>query len=143
MGVLCGSGTSALAGVLGEMKFSVYATVACMSIPAFLFVMPFCFIQKPVPPGDWSKVLNKMTASDFEVLMWTSSNPPSTFLFFVLSGLLTFAYNIIQFTILYTLSPTATAFADYSNKAAVAFLALLLPCLQVHKLQSNLWLWLA
>jgi len=143
--LLCGSVNLALAGVLGEMKLSVYDTVAYMSIPAFLFLMPFCLIQKPLP-GDWPKVLNKLTASDFEILMWTSSNAPSAFELFVMSGVFAFAYNIIQFTIVHTLSPAATAFGGNFNKATLVFLTLLLPFLQVHKLPGypcNLMIWMA
>merc|ERR1712032_564787 len=118
---------------------------AYMSIPAFLFLMPFCLIQKPVP-GDWPKVLAKSTASDFEILMWTSTNAPSTFELFVLSGIFSFVYNIIQFTIVHTLSPSATAFGGNFNKAALVFLTLLLPFLQVHALPKfpyNMVIWLA
>jgi len=143
--LLCGSVNLALAGVLAETKLSVYDTVAYMSIPAFLFLMPFCLIQKPLP-GDWPKVLNKLTASDFEILMWISSNAPSAFELFVLSGVFSFAYNIIQFTIVHTLSPAATAFGGNFNKAALVFLTLLLPFLQVHKLPGypcNLKIWTA
>merc|ERR1712242_361683 len=104
-----------------------------MSIPAFLFLMPFCLIQKPVP-GDWPKVLAKSTASDLDILMWTSTNAPSTFELFVLSGVFSFAYNIVQFTIVHTMSPSATAFGGNFNKAALVFLTLILPFLQVHKL---------
>merc|ERR1719468_433990 len=104
----------------------------------------FCFIQKPVP-GDWPKVLAKSTASDLDILMWTSTNAPSTFELFVLSGIFSFAYNIIQFTIVHTLSPSATAFGGNFNKAALVFLTLLLPFLQVHALPGfpcNLVIWL-
>merc|ERR1719468_526832 len=145
LSLLCGSVNLALAGVLGEMKLSVYDTVAYMSIPAFLFLMPFCLIQKPVP-GDWPKVLAKSTASDLDILMWTSTNAPSTFELFVLSGIFSFAYNIIQFTIVHTLSPSATAFGGNFNKAALVFLTLLLPFLQVHALPKfpyNVVIWLA
>merc|ERR1712050_781634 len=45
-----------------------------------------------------------------------------------------FAYNIIQFSIVHTLSPSATAFGGNFNKAALVFLTLLLPFLQVHSL---------
>jgi len=143
--LLCGSVNLALAGVLGQMKLSVYDTVAYMSIPAFLFLMPFCLIQKPVP-GLWPQVLNKTTASDFEILMWTSTHAPSTFELFALSGVFSFLYNIIQFTIVHTLSPSATAFGGNFNKAALVFLTLLLPFLQVHALPSwpyNLVIWMA
>merc|ERR1712045_888648 len=45
-----------------------------------------------------------------------------------------FAYNIIQFSIVHTLSPSATALGGSFNKAALVFLTLLLPFLQVHSL---------
>merc|ERR1719297_290614 len=47
LSLLCGSVNLALAGVLGEMKLSVYDTVAYMSLPAFIFLIPFCLIPKP------------------------------------------------------------------------------------------------
>merc|ERR1711953_1486987 len=80
------------------------------------------------------------------ILMWTASNAPSTFELFVLSGVFSFMYNIIQFTIVHTLSPSATAFGGNFNKAALVFLTLLLPFLQVHKLPGApyiYWIWAA
>merc|ERR1719436_349757 len=136
--LLCGSVNLALAGVLGEMKLSVYDTVAYMSIPAFIFLMPFCLIKKPVP-GQWPQVLGVSEASDFEILMKTKDIAPSTFELFILSGFFSFAYNIIQFTIVHTLSPSATAFGGNFNKAALVFLTLLLPFLQVHSLPPAPW----
>merc|ERR1712113_1205391 len=73
------------------------------------------------------------TASDFTILMWTAKNAPSTFELFALSGVFSFMYNIIQFSIVHTLSPSATAFGGNFNKAALVFLTLLLPFLQVHE----------
>merc|ERR1740116_459300 len=61
--LLCGSVNLALAGVLGEMKLTVFDTVAYMSVPAFIFLLPFCLMPKPVP-GLWPQVLNTTTASD-------------------------------------------------------------------------------
>merc|ERR1719291_633457 len=51
-----------------------------------------------------------------------------------LSGVFSFMYNIIQFSIVHTLSPSATAFGGNFNKAALIFLTLLLPFLRVHEL---------
>jgi len=138
LSLLCGSVNLALAGVLGEMKLSVYDTVAYMSVPAFLFLIPFCLIKKPVP-GEWPQVLQMDTASDFDILMMTRNIAPSTFELFVLSGFFSFAYNIIQFSIVHTLSPSATAFGGNFNKAALVFLTLLLPFLQVHSLPPAPW----
>jgi len=142
--LLCGSVNLALAGVLGEMKMTVYDTVAYMSIPAFIFLLPFCLIQKPVP-GSWPAVLGKNSASDVDILRWTYSNATSTFELFVLSGVFSFVYNIIQFSIVHTLSPSATAFGGNFNKAALVFLTLLLPFLQVHELPGfpcNVVIWM-
>merc|ERR1712190_54892 len=52
----------------------------------------------------------------------------------VLSGVFSFIYNIIQFSIVHTLSPSATAFGGNFNKTALIFLTLLLPFLRVHEL---------
>merc|ERR1712021_288747 len=127
----------ALAGVLGEMKLSVYDTVAYMSLPAFTFLIPFCLIPKPVP-GAWPDVFGFDSASDFAI--------PKTFWLFAVSGIFSFAYNIIQFSIVHTLSPSATAFGGNFNKAALVFLTLILPFLQVHKLPGKpyiFWIWAA
>jgi len=132
--LLCGSLNLALAGVLGEMKMSVYDTVAYMSVPATIFLIPFvCFLQKPVP-GEWPQVFGVSTATDWQILQQVAVISPGTFGLFVLSGIFSFAYNIIQFTIVHTLSPSATAFGGNFNKAALVFLTLLLPFLQVHAL---------
>jgi len=117
----------------------VYDTVAYMSIPAFIFLMPFCLMPKPVP-GQWPDVLGVKEASDFTILMKTRTIAPNTFMLFVLSGIFSFAYNIIQFSIVHTLSPSATAFGGNFNKAALVFLTLILPFLQVHKLPGLPWI---
>jgi len=143
--LLCGSVNLALAGVLGEMKLSVYDTVAYMSLPAFTFLIPFCLIPKPVP-GAWPHVFGFNRASDFDILKKVALISPKTFWLFALSGIFSFAYNIIQFSIVHTLSPSATAFGGNFNKAALVFLTLLLPFLQVHKLPGApyiYWIWAA
>merc|ERR1719203_211605 len=132
--LLCGSLNLALAGVLGEMKLSVYDTVAYMSIPATLFLLPIAmFWQKPVP-GMWPQVFGAPVASDWQILNKVYELSPKTFGLFALSGVFSFVYNIIQFSIVHTLSPSATAFGGNFNKAALVFLTLLLPFMQVHAL---------
>merc|ERR1712113_489670 len=131
--LLCGSLNLALAGVLGEMKLSVYDTVAYMSVPATIFLLPIAmFWQKPVP-GMWPTVFGAPIASDWQILQKVYEVSPKTFGLFALSGVFSFMYNIIQFTIVHTLSPSATAFGGNFNKAALVFLTLLLPFLQVHE----------
>jgi len=145
LSLLCGSVNLALAGVLGEMKLSVYDTVAYMSLPAFVFLIPFCLIPKPVP-GAWPDVFGFDNASDFDILKKVAVISPKTFWLFALSGIFSFVYNIIQFSIVHTLSPSATAFGGNFNKAALVFLTLLLPFLHVHKLPGTpyiYWIWAA
>mmetsp|Transcript_31492 Transcript_31492/g.98927 ORF Transcript_31492/g.98927 Transcript_31492/m.98927 type:complete len:451 (-) Transcript_31492:64-1416(-) len=132
--LLCGSLNLALAGVLGETKLNVFDTVAYMAIPATLFLAPIAFfVEKPVP-GAWKEVFDKDRMTDFEILMSTWSLNRTTMAWLLLSGVFSFAYNIIQFSIVHTLSPSATAFGGNFNKAALVFLTLLLPFLHVHAL---------
>eukprot|EP00440_Ansanella_granifera_P070562 gb/GFBE01076570.1/.p1 GENE.gb/GFBE01076570.1/~~gb/GFBE01076570.1/.p1 ORF type:complete len:457 (+),score=116.46 gb/GFBE01076570.1/:1-1371(+) len=132
--LLCGSLNLALAGALGEMKLSVYDTVAYMSVPATVFLLPFVlFLQKPVP-GEWPQVFGVDTATDWQIIQKVAVIAPKTFGLFALSGVFSFMYNIVQFSIVHALSPSATAFGGNFNKAALVFLTLLLPFLQVHAL---------
>merc|ERR1712232_184419 len=108
--------------------------VAYMSVPATLFLLPIAtFIKKPVP-GMWPQVFGAPVASDYQILLQVYSLSPHTFFLFVLSGVFSFGYNIIQFSIVHALSPSATAFGGNFNKAALVFLTLLLPFMQVHAL---------
>merc|ERR1711972_1191821 len=137
LSLLCGSLNLALAGVLGETKLNVYDTVAYMAIPATLFLLPIaCFVQKPVP-GMWPSVFHKDTMSDWEILVGVWALNKSTVAWLFISGIFSFIYNIIQFSIVHTLSPSATAFGGNFNKAALIFLTLLLPFLRVHELPGS------
>merc|ERR1712039_513909 len=127
--LLCGSLNLALAGVLGETKLNVLDTCAYMAIPATLFLMPIIlFISKPVP-GEWKHV-GAPSMTDWEILTATWEYSAVTILWLFLSGVFSFMYNICQFTIVHTLSPSATAFGGNFNKAALTFMTLLLPFLQ-------------
>jgi len=132
--LLCGSLNLALAGVLGETKLNVYDTVAYMAIPATLFLLPIALSYEKQVPGQWPVVFGKTEMTDFEILqgVWTVNK--TTILWLCLSGVFSFIYNIIQFSIVHTLSPSATAFGGNFNKAALIFLTLLLPFLRVHEL---------
>jgi len=132
MSLLCGSLNLALAGVLGETKLHVMDTVAYMSVPATAFLLPLCFIQKPVP-GMWPMVFHRDQMSDMQILMGVWELSPGTLAWLCLSGVFSFAYNLIQFTIVHTLSPSATAFGGNFNKAALIFMTLLFPFLQIKK----------
>jgi len=133
LSLLCGSLNLALAGVLGETKLNVYDTVAYMAIPATLFLLPIaCFLQKPVP-GQWPAAFQRDTMSDWEILVGVWHLNRGTMAWLFLSGVFSFIYNIIQFSIVHTLSPSATAFGGNFNKAALIFMTLSLPFLQLHK----------
>lgn len=125
--LICGSLNLALAGVLGDTKFNVLDTCAYMAIPATLFLTPLVFLAKPVPP-QWAIFQPSMT--DWQILVTTWHYSKSTIGWFVFSGVLSFMYNICQFNIVHTLSPSATAFGGNFNKAALTFMTLLLPFLQ-------------
>jgi len=132
--LLCGSVNLALAGVLGETKLNVLDTVAYMAIPATVFLMPIIFfIQKPIP-APWAPLAgtldgNVARMTDWQVLATTFCYSKSTIAWLVISGLLSFMYNLVQFNIVHTLSPSATAFGGNFNKAALTFMTLLLPFL--------------
>merc|ERR1712066_804105 len=105
-----------------------------MAIPATLFLLPVaCFYQKQVP-GHWAELFGQETMSDWEILVGVWALNKSTMAWLFLSGVFSFIYNIIQFSIVHTLSPSATAFGGNFNKAALIFLTLLLPFLRVHEL---------
>jgi len=128
--LLCGSLNLALAGVLGtSVHLNPMDTVAYMAVPATLFLMPVVFfMQKPVP-GEWPKWFGQSHATDYEIMkgVWelNAKTGSSTFTYGILSGVFAFLYNVCQFTIVQTLSPSATAFGGNFNKAALIFLSLL------------------
>lgn len=124
--LLCGSLNLALAGVLGtSVHLNPMDTVAYMAVPATVFLLPvILFMEKPVP-GEWPKWLGVDHATDFDIMKAVMRTGSSTFWYGVLSGVFAFLYNVCQFTIVQTLSPSATAFGGNFNKAALIFLSLL------------------
>jgi drug/metabolite transporter (DMT)-like permease len=137
LSLLCGSLNLALAGVLGETKLNVYDTVAYMAIPATLFLIPIAFFYQKQVPGQWGELFGEDTMSDWQILKHVWSLNKTTMAWLFLSGVFSFIYNIIQFSIVHTLSPSATAFGGNFNKAALIFLTLLLPFLRVHELPGS------
>merc|ERR1712127_350899 len=143
--LLCGSLNLALAGVLGETKLNVLDTCAYMAIPATLFLLPIIFfVPKPVP-GEWAHV-GESSMTDWQIVQETYYYSTSTIVWLFVSGIFSFMYNIVQFTIVHTLSPSATAFGGNFNKAALTFMTLSLPFLQTKPNPSMpfiLYEWLA
>merc|ERR550532_855342 len=130
LSLLCGSLNLAIAGVLGHsVKLNPLDTVAYMALPAIVFLLPFIFfLQKPIP-GEWPKVFGKDTATDWEIFMGLLGlcadhpNAKKNLWLAILSGVLSFAYNIVQITIVHTLSAAATAFGGNFNKAVLILLS--------------------
>merc|ERR1711997_1204450 len=126
-------------------KLNVLDTCAYMAIPAALSLAPIIFwVSKPVP-GEW-KIVGAPSMTDWEILQCTWYYSKSTILWLFLSGLFSFMYNICQFTIVHTLSPSATAFGGNFNKAALTFMTLLLPFLQTKRLPEMpyiAWEWVS
>jgi len=145
LSLLCGSLNLALAGVLGDTKLNVLDTCAYMAIPATVFLLPIIFfISKPVP-GEWKHV-GAPSMTDWEIIKCTWEYSKSTIFWLFLSGFLSFMYNICQFTIVHTLSPSATAFGGNFNKAVLTFMTLLLPFLQTKRLPEMsyiAWEWIS
>merc|ERR1719499_970954 len=143
LSLLCGSLNLALAGVLGECKLNVWDTVAYMAIPATVFLLPMCYIPKP-PPGIWAEVFlrgtNETTMTDMQILTSVWSVNKTTILWLVLSGVFSFMYNICQFSIVHTLSPSMTAFGGNFNKAFLIFMGLCLPFLQTSANPGAPWI---
>mmetsp|Transcript_61339 Transcript_61339/g.131885 ORF Transcript_61339/g.131885 Transcript_61339/m.131885 type:complete len:427 (-) Transcript_61339:140-1420(-) len=136
LSLLCGSMNLALAGVLGtSVHLNPLDTVAYMAVPATCFLAPVIFfLQKPVP-GEWGVAFGRDMMSDWEILMGVWELSPYVMSFGILSGVFSFLYNIIQFTIVQTLSPSATAFGGNFNKAALIFLSYLF----MDPLPHNIW----
>jgi len=110
------------------------------ALPATIFLAPIALFLPKQVPGEWNKVFGKEYLTDFEVLKGTWDLNKTTMMWLLLSGVFSFIYNIIQFTIVHTLSPSATAFGGNFNKAALVFLTLLLPFLRVNDNPPSPWI---
>jgi len=143
--LLCGSLNLALAGVLGKNDLSVLDTCAYMSVPATIFLLPIIFfMSKPVPEA-WANIGEKHM-TDWAILKLTWDYSPSTIYWYFISGVFSFMYNLCQFNIVHTLSPSATAFGGNFNKAVLTFMTLLCPFLQTSPnppMPYIMWEWIS
>merc|ERR1711994_1142453 len=116
-----------------------------MAIPAALFLAPIVFFVSKEVPGEWKKV-GQDSMTDWEIIQVTWEYSGSTIFWLFFSGVFSFMYNICQFTIVHTLSPSATAFGGNFNKAALTFMTLLCPFLQTKalpKMPYIAWEWIS
>lgn len=121
--IFSGALNMVLAGVLGtKMKLNAVDTTCYMALPAGLaLLVPSLLVSHPMTkwPG-----FSSMT--DWEVLQEVLARNPSALLPVAFSGILSFCYNILQYSIVHKLSATYAAFAGNFNKAATVGLSLLL-----------------
>jgi len=112
-----------LAGVLGaEMKLNPLDTTCYMSLPAsLLLLLPAMLVKHPL--GHWPGF---PAMTDWQVLLEVAARNPWALLPVMLSGILSFIYNILQYTLVHKLSAAHAAFAGNFNKAATVALSLLL-----------------
>jgi len=125
--LLCSSLHLTLVGVLGELKLNVYDTVAYMAVPATIFLIPFACGLRREPPTEWGQAFGNAQVTDFEIIRFILGMNFQAVTLVLLSGALSFGYNIMQFKIVQTLSPSAAAFSGNLNKAVLILLTLLLP----------------
>lgn len=127
LSLLSGSLNLALAGVLGtSVHLNALDTTVYMAIPATLILLPFIFLwSHPVGTKEWEAVMGGTQMTDWAVLCKVAVLSPRTLYLTFLSGVFALAYNVLQYSVVQTLSATHTAFAGNFNKAATISLALL------------------
>lgn len=121
--IFSGALNMVLAGVLGtKMKLNAVDTTCYMALPAGLaLLVPSLLVSHPM-----SKWPGFSSMTDWEVLQEVLARNPSALLPVAFSGILSFCYNILQYTIVHKLSATYAAFAGNFNKAATVALSLAL-----------------
>jgi len=139
--LLCASLNLALAGVLStgsdRTQPSAMSLVASVAVPCAAFLLPICFVRRPLP-GEWSEVFGAEMMSGAEVLMRVWMLNKEAMAWFCLSGVFSFIYNVIQFSTVQALSPTALAFGSSCGKALLLGVMLLCGTLQVNQMPSAL-----
>lgn len=112
-----------LAGLLGsEMKLNPLDATCYMALPAgIVLLVPSLLVSHPMEkwPG-----FPHMT--DWEVLLAVMERKPAALLPVVFSGVLSFFYNILQYTMVHKLSASYATFTGNFNKAATVALSLIL-----------------
>lgn len=120
--IFSGALNMVLAGVLGsEMKLNPLDTTCYMSLPAsLLLLVPALVVSHPM--GTWPGF---PSMTDWEVLREVVARNPYALVPVLFSGVLSFVYNILQYTLVHKLSAAYAAFAGNFNKAATVALSLL------------------
>jgi uncharacterized membrane protein YgcG len=140
--LFCASLNTTVAGVLGNMKMGVFDTVAYMSLPSVVFlIVPSVLAVRPLP-GEWSAAFGSLNDMQILSVIWSYNKRAAAWL--VLSGPLSFAYNVVQVAVVQMLAPAAEACAGTMNKALIILASLLIPSLRVSPLPGMpyiAWIW--
>lgn len=126
LSVIAAAANLFLAKMLGnDAELNSLETTASMSLPAALFLLPVVlFWSHPIPP-EWGAVLQRDRMTDWEVFLLAVRRDPSFLGLALFSGVLAFAYNVLQYGVVQQLSATHAAFAGNVNKVATIVLSLL------------------
>jgi len=121
--IFAGAANMVLASLLGtSMKLNPLDTTYYMALPAgFTLLLPSLLVKHPV--SAWP---NTGAMTDWQILQEVMTVKPSVLLPVVVSGVLSFAYNSLQYYMVHKLSPTHATFAGNFNKAATIALSLTL-----------------
>lgn len=135
MSLFSGSMNLALAGLLGsKAELNALDTTLYMAVPAVIFLLGPIFLMRH--PVEWP---NQGNVTDWEIVLRVWSLRPTMMLLVVLSGVFSSFYNVLQYSIVQSLSAAYTAFAGNFNKAATIVIALMLG---VDTLQGGAWSYL-
>jgi len=123
--IFSGALNMVLAGLLGtKMKLNAVDSVCYMALPAGLVLLVPALLV-PHPMSRWEGFEGRYM-TDWEVLGEVMDRNPMAMTPVLFSGLLSFVYNILQYSLVHKLSPTYATFAGNFNKAATVALSLLL-----------------
>mmetsp|Transcript_38031 Transcript_38031/g.100605 ORF Transcript_38031/g.100605 Transcript_38031/m.100605 type:complete len:433 (-) Transcript_38031:69-1367(-) len=130
IGVICcvasifsGALNMVLAGVLGnQLKLNPVDTTCYMALPAGLvLLLPALLVSHPM--GKWPGFPDM---TDWQVLTEVMARNPNALIPVLFSGVLSFIYNIMVYTMVHKLSAGFASFAGNFNKAATVALSLIL-----------------
>eukprot|EP00437_Effrenium_voratum_P009297 CAMPEP_0181430536 /NCGR_PEP_ID=MMETSP1110-20121109/17773_1 /TAXON_ID=174948 /ORGANISM="Symbiodinium sp., Strain CCMP421" /LENGTH=439 /DNA_ID=CAMNT_0023553853 /DNA_START=63 /DNA_END=1382 /DNA_ORIENTATION=+ len=117
--IFAGASNMVLAGV---MKLNPLDTTCYMALPAGLTLMlPSLVVYHPM--SQWPSY---PSMTDWQVLQEVLSKNPWVLTPVVFSGVMSFFFNILQYTLVHKLSPTHATFAGNFNKAATIALSMIL-----------------
>ena len=106
MSLFSGSMNLALAGLLGsKAELNALDTTLYMAVPAVIFLLGPIFLMRH--PVEWP---NQGNVTDWEIVLRVWSLRPTMMLLVVLSGVFSSFYNVLQYSIVQSLSAAYTAF---------------------------------